>query len=253
MTQGDILLQAILDDPDDDGIRLVYSDWLEEHGEHERAEFIRVQIELADPGVGGARRKRLKRREGLLLWEYREAWLGPLNKCGRDWKFRRGLAEEVTMATQTFLDNADALFRSWPIRHLHLYHAAGLMDPLAGCPHLARLADLDLSGNRLHDSVVRVLAGCSHLAGLSGLNLSNNRIGDKGARVLANSPYLGSLRVLGLNRNSFGVAGLVALNTRFGDRVVCRRWDWSSWPPATTHEGSGEPYPRVTGGGIEGE
>jgi uncharacterized protein (TIGR02996 family) len=47
MTQVDLLFQAILDDPDDDDVRLVYADYLEEHGERQRADFIRVQIELA--------------------------------------------------------------------------------------------------------------------------------------------------------------------------------------------------------------
>jgi uncharacterized protein (TIGR02996 family) len=36
-------LAAILDRPDDDLPRLVYADWLDEHGEPERAEFIRTQ------------------------------------------------------------------------------------------------------------------------------------------------------------------------------------------------------------------
>jgi uncharacterized protein (TIGR02996 family) len=38
---------AILADPADDTVRLVYADWLEENGEPERAAFIRVQIALA--------------------------------------------------------------------------------------------------------------------------------------------------------------------------------------------------------------
>lgn len=41
------LLRAILLCPADDAARLVLADWLDEHGEHERAEFIRVQCELA--------------------------------------------------------------------------------------------------------------------------------------------------------------------------------------------------------------
>lgn len=49
MTTGDALLQAILDEPDADDLRLIYADWLEDHGEEERAEFIRVQCELAGP------------------------------------------------------------------------------------------------------------------------------------------------------------------------------------------------------------
>lgn len=41
------LLRTIIDDPESDTPRLVFADWLDEHGEPERAEFIRVQIELA--------------------------------------------------------------------------------------------------------------------------------------------------------------------------------------------------------------
>jgi uncharacterized protein (TIGR02996 family) len=41
------LRRRIVDDPDDDELRLVYADFLEELGELERAELIRAQIELA--------------------------------------------------------------------------------------------------------------------------------------------------------------------------------------------------------------
>ncbi len=55
------LLAAVLADPGDDAPRLVYADWLDEHGEPERAEFIRVQIDLDrmaedDEGRPGRRR-----------------------------------------------------------------------------------------------------------------------------------------------------------------------------------------------------
>ena len=43
----DAFLQTILESPDDDAPRLVFADWLDEHGNGEQAEFIRVQIELA--------------------------------------------------------------------------------------------------------------------------------------------------------------------------------------------------------------
>ena len=41
------ILYAIRLQPDEDTVRLVYADWLDEHGQPERAEFIRVQCELA--------------------------------------------------------------------------------------------------------------------------------------------------------------------------------------------------------------
>jgi uncharacterized protein (TIGR02996 family) len=46
-SDGDNMLRAVLVAPEDDAPRLVYADWLDEHGEPERAEFIRVQIRLA--------------------------------------------------------------------------------------------------------------------------------------------------------------------------------------------------------------
>lgn len=47
MSDGDALLRAILANPADDTARLVYADWLDEQGQGERAEFIRVQCEIA--------------------------------------------------------------------------------------------------------------------------------------------------------------------------------------------------------------
>jgi uncharacterized protein (TIGR02996 family) len=47
VTSSRALEKAIIASPDDDALRLVYADWLEEHGEDVRAQFIRVQCALA--------------------------------------------------------------------------------------------------------------------------------------------------------------------------------------------------------------
>jgi uncharacterized protein (TIGR02996 family) len=47
MTDGEALLAAIIANRDDDTPRLVYADYLEEYGQGDRAEFIRVQCEMA--------------------------------------------------------------------------------------------------------------------------------------------------------------------------------------------------------------
>jgi uncharacterized protein (TIGR02996 family) len=49
----DAFQASILESPDDDALRLIYADWLDEHGQPKRAEFIRVQCQLAqlDPGI----------------------------------------------------------------------------------------------------------------------------------------------------------------------------------------------------------
>src|SRR5829696_7436743 len=46
VTEREALLRAIIENPEDDAPRLVFADWLDEHGEPDRAEFIRLQIEL---------------------------------------------------------------------------------------------------------------------------------------------------------------------------------------------------------------
>ena len=46
MTDRHAMLTAIRENPSDDTPRLVYADWLEEHGEPERAELVRVGCEL---------------------------------------------------------------------------------------------------------------------------------------------------------------------------------------------------------------
>jgi uncharacterized protein (TIGR02996 family) len=46
-TEQELLLHNIKCNPEDDTVRLVYADWLTEHGEEEHGTFIRVQCELA--------------------------------------------------------------------------------------------------------------------------------------------------------------------------------------------------------------
>ena len=93
VTERDAFLAEIIAHPEDDTPRLIFADWLEEHGEEERAEFIRVQCAMArisgcefkEPGVKECYRTarphsiscrwcQLKRREQVLLIRQR--------KCG---------------------------------------------------------------------------------------------------------------------------------------------------------------------------
>src|SRR4051812_21677721 len=47
MSEERALLRQVAREPDDDAPRLVYADWLEDHGRAERAELIRAQVRLA--------------------------------------------------------------------------------------------------------------------------------------------------------------------------------------------------------------
>jgi uncharacterized protein (TIGR02996 family) len=74
VTSQEAFLQAIRAEPDDDAHRLVYADWLDENGDPDRAEFIRVQCELARCPEGAERRSALAARAAELLAAHRLAW-----------------------------------------------------------------------------------------------------------------------------------------------------------------------------------
>ncbi len=71
------LLQACRARPSDDLPRLILADWLEEHDESARAEFVRVQVELSHNSSNRQRVQELRARELRLLQENLEAWFGP--------------------------------------------------------------------------------------------------------------------------------------------------------------------------------
>src|SRR5215472_2931540 len=111
MNAEQAFLQAIIEKPDDDGVRLIYADWLEENGQPERAEFIRLQIESALLASVGLQREGCLAREKDLLRRHGKDWLGELPRLsGINWmRFCRG-----------FRRQADALFAATPLQYLDL-------------------------------------------------------------------------------------------------------------------------------------
>src|ERR1043165_4115484 len=75
-------LAAILDQPEDMNVRLVFSDWLEEHSQPERAELIRVQCELTTMPRWHPGRLALSLRERTLLDRFAVQWRSELPHIG---------------------------------------------------------------------------------------------------------------------------------------------------------------------------
>jgi uncharacterized protein (TIGR02996 family) len=74
MIDRDAFLRTILDHPEDDLARLVYADWLDEHGEQARADLIRVQCELEKLTDEDPRGVVLCEREAELLTAHAHSW-----------------------------------------------------------------------------------------------------------------------------------------------------------------------------------
>ncbi|MBY0231365.1 MAG: TIGR02996 domain-containing protein, partial [Gemmataceae bacterium] len=230
MDTQDILLDDIAAHPDDDALRRIYADWLEDQGDSERAEFIRVQLDLARLDEGDERWPALESRCARLLGEHREEWLGPAPHEGADWTFHRGFPEQVEidgpLAQSRLLRLLPAPVRSLALRRAKL-SPEDLRALLASAP-LDRLEHLDLAGNPLGSEGVRVLLespvarhlrrlGLSHaginanavellcgsdaFAGLQSLDLGGNELGAAATPFLAGARHLSSLRRLVLDRN----------------------------------------------------
>src|SRR5438105_1544260 len=129
MREDDALLGDILEHPDDDVPRLVYADWLDEHGgpaEQARAEFIRLQVELARLGPDDERRPGLEAQQRRLGKPHERGWLGPLREHVHGWRFERGFAAHLALDAVSLLRAHDLIARTHPVRSLHLTAARGV-------------------------------------------------------------------------------------------------------------------------------
>jgi len=199
-------LRSILASPDDDAPRLVYADWLDENGDPNRAEFIRLQIRLARSPAGDPDFAELKARADDLGRTHHVEWLNQLPSWpGVHWEiFHRGFISAVRFDTpDAFFESARAVFRAAPIAEVRLHnfywHDA---SRLAESRYLARVRILDLNdGNRIGSKGVEALTSSPQLANLTELKLGRNALGSPSARAIAESRHVRGLRLLKLERN----------------------------------------------------
>jgi uncharacterized protein (TIGR02996 family) len=222
---------AIREAPQDDAPRLVYADWLDDHGEAARAEFIRVQCALAKLGSdrrkGRKERARLEPREKELLAAHGDRWLAPLRAALRgsnpwdredgwlgDLGFRRGFADGP---------------------HLGLESARRLATAGDAVEPVDRVVVMECGAHYRHESVVEIArwkgAGCvltlsvawgtdrdiaavvesARLRNLSHLGVWHGKVTDEGIARLAAWPFAVSLRSADLKDNPITDAGALAL------------------------------------------
>jgi uncharacterized protein (TIGR02996 family) len=240
-------LDDIVENIDDDTPRLVYADWLLENGREERAEFIRVQVELARLPAWDAARVPLRLREQKLLARHGEEWLAEVPKIkGARWEgFRRGIVADVrfdsfaTMRANAHLCRAvapvEAVTVRWPLRGESKKDVKPIaelreltltdrpfdkeIDWLAHSPQLSTLRVLNVLGLSVED--LARLTASPHLAGLRSLRLRSNGLGTAGVRALTQAATLTALEELDLSGPGYfeqyyddpiiGAAGMEAL------------------------------------------
>jgi uncharacterized protein (TIGR02996 family) len=236
------LLAAIAEAPDDDTPRLVYADWLDEHDQPDRAEFIRLQIGLTAATIPEAQQEAARTRADELFKRNEAAWCGELPvRSGVTWTttpFTRGFADTVGFRHgKAWKEHSAAVFAAAPISRVRCggTFTAKTARPVFASPLIGRLAEL--SGIHLDEDGAKILANNAHFGGrlrelnlsgagdgdgaavvlsrVSGLRnletLSLGQVGPKGVAALAGSPHLSRLKNLHLGTSQVGDEGAEAL------------------------------------------
>jgi uncharacterized protein (TIGR02996 family) len=239
-------LKAILAAPEDDALRLVYADWLQENGQPERAEFIRAECEMAalHDGPHGVP----DRWESPRFWELWErarelsdrhaaTWFADLFKAHRgEMETHRGFPHHVALTARKFIDRGDELFRAAPtIEDVFINRLGPNMRALARTPALKHVRKLTFFETPVWEAEAQHLAASPYLGNLRELHIgfTDTAIGPVGAIALARAKSLRQLQKLDIGNHAIYDAGAEALLTsdrfagltdvHFGNNGLTRR------------------------------
>jgi uncharacterized protein (TIGR02996 family) len=233
MSDADALLRAVLAVPADDAPRLVYADWLEEHGDADRAAFIRAQVELARMKMPDPRWDGLTQIERTLWHKHREAWTAWIADWAEATEFHRGFLERIRCEAADFLARADEVRLRTPLTGVRLDGRADIAVPLfrsrvleglrsltlsvdvpagawkhlAECPYLGQLEELDLDSRGPGAEIVTALVESVALNSIRELKLKWCALGDEQTARLVRHPWAARLRRLDLSSNHIGPEG----------------------------------------------
>lgn len=188
------VFQGILQNPADIEFRLIFADWLEDQGDIERAEFIRLQCASSSDPFQFQRGDNLEEsateHEKELFAAHRRQWVANiyrflLNSPMREvvqtrrlrkiceWSYRRGLIEQLRINTRVFVDHYETLFQLGPILHLRIRNMEAPLEEFLTCPRLSQIQSLDISSQDwLSDDQVASLVKCRNLGQLTDLIVS---------------------------------------------------------------------------------
>jgi uncharacterized protein (TIGR02996 family) len=122
VSDEDAFIRAAQAQPDDDTLRLVYADWLEEQGEATHAAFVRLQVRRSQLGLRHPDRPGLLAEEGRLLQKHKRYWNGRVHRT----LHRRGLPG--------LIDSRRGLIRTWDYHRGMIGRVVVTADGLAACP-----------------------------------------------------------------------------------------------------------------------
>lgn len=233
MTDRDALYRAVLDNPDDDTLRLVYADAVEESGDPRRAAFVRTRVELGrvaeyDPFAVKAKYHDQKKKVDGARWITELPPLPDGISWARD-PFRRGLPGAIQARDgAAFVAHADTLFAQYPIESLELV-ATRVADtaPFAACSWLNRVRYLSLVEGAGGPTVQRLLDS-AHFERLTALRLGPQMTTAPTVRAVVRSRVFKHLTDLSVHEDRRGGGSLAGELARLTAPPKLKRLDLSS-------------------------
>lgn len=244
-------LRAICADPEDDTVRLVYADWLDENGDPDRAEFIRLQIDLVGEPVNTKTRAR---RARSLLKVNGARWRGEVPSFSSiDWAlFERGFLTRLSIRTGWSPSDFVTACAVAPVSQIQICHCRPwTLQNLIRFAEFSRIRILEAHSGYVDDATLSELATCANASRLEALKLpgelwgttANGReklpqVTDGGAVALTSATALTSLRRLHLPKCHISAEGWAILKARY-PFASDRDWRW----PLVSREQSSPPPP----------
>lgn len=197
-------LSDILADPASDDPRRAYADAIEED-EPDRAELIRVQLEMADPAfeeLSTMDRLEKMRRVDDLLSDHDGEWNNGVAELVDDYDFRRGFVGWIKISVPDFVEKADDIFERAPIEEIEW---TGLeteaLDKALAHPKLEQVRSLTIKRDVVSNDHFRRIAKAPGMQNLRELEVPDRGVSESSLTWLAANDYLPNLERLGLRLN----------------------------------------------------
>jgi uncharacterized protein (TIGR02996 family) len=202
-------LQAICEEPDDDAHRLIYADWLDDHGDADRAEFIRLQCAIAKLDDED---EAMQAREADLLRQHGETWraeLPALPKVTWGYGFRRGFVESASLPNYRVWRNQGlALLAAAPVEVVSIAQVTpNTVRRLARSPGIDRVRGLEFPTGNFSNLELEALGKACQLRSFSYFSpstVATNNLGQDAGRILGTSSGFRGLRRLHLYGTALG-------------------------------------------------
>jgi uncharacterized protein (TIGR02996 family) len=215
MNDRESFLRAIEAEPDDDTVRLVFADWLDDNGDPDRARFIRLQCEYARaygscrPSKSAGPQRKLEQEMDGLLKLHRAQWTAGLPEWARNETFERGFPHLFSLTGKQFLDHAAAIRAVGPLDTLFLRLLKGRDVSVLSSAHLEGVRLLSVEGCQITDAGITAFTANPHARrvsrlwterlGVLGEAKEANKLTDASAVALAETDNLPALTELDLS------------------------------------------------------